>query len=213
MSGGAPISRAPAPPRAPEDGGAGCEPHSTGFETGTLSAAGDPPPPGALRYAALTFTGWLTRRGRALVWGAPMLWLGLFFLAPFLVVLRVSLAERAIARPPYTDLFGWEDGLLTITLNLGNYLFLWEDFWGGDWYYLDAYLGSIVTAATSTLVCLLVAYPMALFIARARPSRRPLLPGLWRIPSSNGAPPGAAWTAAPPRRWTVRTRTGRWRAC
>lgn len=106
---------------------------------------------------------WIIRRGRALVIAAPTLWLTLFFLIPFLVVLRVSFSEPAIARPPYTPLFDWAEGLLTITLNLGNYAYLVE-----DELYIAAYLNSIWMAATSTLICLLIAYPMALLIARSR---------------------------------------------
>jgi len=113
---------------------------------------------------------WTGGRGRGIVSGIPILWLGLFFLLPFLVVLRVSLAESAIARPPYTDLLDWADGMLTVTLNFGNYLFLLE-----DGLYAEAYLNSILTAGSATLICLLIGYPMALYIARAAPSRRPLL--------------------------------------
>ncbi len=108
--------------------------------------------------------------GRSLVIAAPMLWLGLFFLIPFAVVLRVSLAEPAIARPPFTDIFEWEDGLLTVYLNFGNYAFLVEDA-----LYYTAYLNSIWIAASATFVCLLVAYPMALLIARSEPRWRNLL--------------------------------------
>lgn len=106
---------------------------------------------------------WLWRRGRALVVAAPVLWLGLFFLMPFLVVLRVSFAEAVIARPPFSELLDWADGLLTVTLNLGNYTFLVED----D-LYIDAYLNSIRVAFVSTLICLVIAYPMALLIARSK---------------------------------------------
>lgn len=106
---------------------------------------------------------WLSRRGRTLVAGAPMLWLGVFFMLPFLVVLRVSFAEALIARPPFSSLFDWADGFLTITLNFGNYAFLLE-----DPLYLSAYLSSIWMAGAATLACLLIAYPMALVIARSR---------------------------------------------
>ncbi|MAS42920.1 MAG: putrescine ABC transporter permease PotH [Rhodobacteraceae bacterium] len=106
---------------------------------------------------------WLWRRGRALVVAAPVLWLGLFFLMPFLVVLRVSFAEAVIARPPFSELLDWADGLLTVTLNLGNYTFLVED----D-LYIDAYVNSIRVAFVSTLICLVIAYPMALLIARSK---------------------------------------------
>ncbi|MGM0585016.1 MAG: ABC transporter permease subunit [Pseudomonadota bacterium] len=106
---------------------------------------------------------WLLRRGRALVVAIPTLWLALFFLLPFLVVLRVSLAEPAIARPPYTDLVEWAEGALRITLNFGNYLWLLQD----D-LYVAAYLNSIWLAAMATLCCLVIAYPMALLIAGSR---------------------------------------------
>ena len=106
---------------------------------------------------------WLVRRGRALVVAAPVLWLGLFFLMPFLVVLRVSFSESVIARPPFSSLFEWADGLLTVTLNFGNYTFLAE-----DGLYISAYLNSIWVAFVSTVICLIVAYPMALLIARSK---------------------------------------------
>ncbi|MEC9434107.1 MAG: ABC transporter permease subunit [Pseudomonadota bacterium] len=106
---------------------------------------------------------WLVRRGRALVVAAPVLWLGLFFLMPFLVVLRVSFSESVIARPPFSSLFEWADGLLTVTLNFGNYTFLAE-----DGLYISAYLNSIWVAFVSTIICLIVAYPMALLIARSK---------------------------------------------
>ncbi len=32
----------------------------------------------------------------------PYLWLALFFLVPFLIVLKISLSQTAIAQPPYT---------------------------------------------------------------------------------------------------------------
>lgn len=168
------IARGPAPLRAPDGGGGGegggGDGHTLGYHPGALPQDDGPQGIGALAWMRMSLGDWLSRRGRALVFGAPMFWLGLFFLAPFLVVLRVSLAEPVIARPPFSDLFAWEDGLLTITLNLYNYIFLTEDS-----LYIEAYLNSIWTAATSTLTCLLIAYPMALFIARARPDRRPLL--------------------------------------
>ncbi len=42
---------------------------------------------------------------RALNIGTPYLWLGLFFLLPFAIVLHISLAETALAQPPYTSLW------------------------------------------------------------------------------------------------------------
>ena len=82
---------------------------------------------------------WLTRlkmkHGRKLVIAMPYVWLILLFLLPFLIVFKISLAEMARAIPPYTDLWEWADGQLTLTLNLGNYLQLTE-----DPLYIEAYL-------------------------------------------------------------------------
>lgn len=100
--------------------------------------------------------------GRRLVIGIPFVWLFLFFLLPFFIVLKISFSEAAVAIPPYTDIFTWADEQLTVVLNLGNYLFLTED----D-LYLYAYLGSLKIAFISTLLCLLIGYPMAYAIARA----------------------------------------------
>lgn len=111
--------------------------------------------------------------GRGLVLAVPYVWLLLFFLIPFLIVFKISFSEAVLAQPPFTGLFEWltddsgEGGKLQITLNLGNYIRLWAD----DLYVL-AYLSSLKMAAVSTLLCLLVGYPMAYAIASAPPARR-----------------------------------------
>ena len=65
--------------------------------------------------------------GRFGVISVPYLWLAIFFFVPFLVVFKISLAESAIAIPPYSDLldFNVEEAYLNIKLNLGNYLLCW----------------------------------------------------------------------------------------
>ncbi|MDD7969800.1 ABC transporter permease subunit [Roseinatronobacter alkalisoli] len=109
--------------------------------------------------------------GRTLVIAIPMLWLLVFFLAPFFVLGRISLAEAIIARPPYTPLFErGPDGSLEIIASLENYRFLLTDA-----LYRNAYLSSIRIAAVSTIFALLIGYPMAYFIARAPEPRRSLL--------------------------------------
>jgi putrescine transport system permease protein len=109
--------------------------------------------------------------GRAAVIAIPFTWLLAFFLIPFVIVLKISLAEAEIAQPPYTPLFEWiEQQYLEIKLNLGNYRYLIEDS-----LYWKAYLNSVKIAGLSTLICLLIGYPMAYGIARARPDRRTLL--------------------------------------
>ncbi|MEJ2059224.1 MAG: ABC transporter permease subunit [Gammaproteobacteria bacterium] len=116
-------------------------------------------------------------RGRGLIIGVPYLWLLLFFLIPFIIVLKISFAVSVIDVPPYTALLQFKDDALRITLDLGNYLFLLSD----DLYAL-AYLSSIQIAALSTLLCLLIGYPMAYAISRATPTLRSIFLMLIIIP-------------------------------
>jgi len=110
-------------------------------------------------------------RGRTLVTSVPFLWLLLFFLIPFVIVLKISFSDTQIAMPPYQPLLQWAgDKVLEIRLNLGNYLFLVQDN-----LYWKSYLNSIFVAGVSTLLCLLIGYPIAYAIARSRPSVRNVL--------------------------------------
>ncbi|MDO6563380.1 ABC transporter permease subunit [Amphritea sp. 1_MG-2023] len=117
--------------------------------------------------------------GRVSVFSVPTLWLAVFFFIPFLVVFKISLSETAIAIPPYTALLDWnaEDALISLKLNLGNYLFLFE-----DTFYLDAYLSSVKIAAVSTFFTLLIAFPIAYQMARSQPATRALLLSLVILP-------------------------------
>jgi putrescine transport system permease protein len=106
--------------------------------------------------------------GRRLVVAAPYLWLLLFFAIPFVIVFKISFSESRIAMPPYAPLWEWAgDQMLAIKLNLANYAFLFTD----D-LYVSSYLYSVKVAAISTLLCLIVGYPMAYAIARAQPTWR-----------------------------------------
>lgn len=116
--------------------------------------------------------------GRHAVIAVPYIWLLVFFLVPFLIVFKISFAEMQVAIPPYTDLVEWLDGKLTISLNLGNYAYLIE-----DPLYVDAYLHSLEIAGISTLLCLLLGYPMAWAIANSSPSVRNILLLLVILPS------------------------------
>jgi len=109
--------------------------------------------------------------GRQWVAWIPTVWLLTFFLVPFLVVLKISLSESAIAMPPYQPIVQWlEGGLAEIRLNFGNYLFLID-----DPLYLASYGESVRIALVSTLVTLFIGYPMAHVIAMAPEPRRTLL--------------------------------------
>nr|WP_165493678.1 MULTISPECIES: ABC transporter permease subunit [Pseudomonas] len=116
--------------------------------------------------------------GRHLVIGIPFIWLFLFFLLPFVIVLKISFAEADVAIPPYTEIYTWVDNTLQVVLNLGNYIFLTE-----DELYLAAYLGSLKIAFFSTVACLLIGYPMAYAIARANKETQMVLLLLVMMPT------------------------------
>jgi putrescine transport system permease protein len=110
--------------------------------------------------------------GQRLVVGVPYLWLVLFFLVPFLIVLKISFAEFApLGRPPYEPVVRWlEEGGLQIKMVFSSYSYLLH-----EPLYVSAWVYSVKVAAVSTLLCLLLAYPMAYAIARASPSSRNVL--------------------------------------
>lgn len=120
---------------------------------------------------------WLPR-GRHFVIAFPYAWMLLFFLVPFAIILKISLAETQIAIPPYTSLVSYAEEKLTFVLNLGNYLYLLE-----DPMYVDSYLQSLQVAATSTLLCLLIGYPIAWSIVHSTPAMRNVLLMLVVLPS------------------------------
>jgi putrescine transport system permease protein len=109
---------------------------------------------------------------RWLVVAVPYLWLLLFFVAPFLIIFKISLSDTAIAMPPYTPVFGGWSALSDFVseLDIENYLFLTE-----DPLYFQAYMSSLRIAAISTFLLLLIGYPMALAMARAPNAVRPIL--------------------------------------
>ncbi|MDA0703077.1 MAG: ABC transporter permease subunit [Proteobacteria bacterium] len=101
--------------------------------------------------------------GRTAVIAVPYLWLLLFFLIPFVFVLKIAFAEPRLAMPPYTALLVWADGIWPLVQTTWrNFLFLFD-----DRLYVVAYLNSVRVAGVSTLICLLIGYPMAYGIARA----------------------------------------------
>jgi putrescine transport system permease protein len=109
--------------------------------------------------------------GRGWVVALPYVWLVLFFVAPFLIVLKISFSDSDLAIPPYKPLLEWVgQHSLAIHVNFNNYYFLFTDL-----LYLSAFWNSIKVAFLSTLLCLLIGYPMAYGIARAKPATRNVL--------------------------------------
>src|SRR6516165_462216 len=121
-------------------------------------------------------------------WGArivvlvPYLWLVLFFLLPFVIVLKISLSQTAIAQPPYTPVLdpaaGWQ-GIKTFfgALSSDNYALL-----ASDPLYFVSYLKSLEIAAVSTALLMLIGFPMAYGMARAPRRWQPILFMLVMLP-------------------------------
>ena len=98
---------------------------------------------------------------------APYLWLLVFFLTPFAIVLKISLADPIIAQPPFTAAFD-EQGNLATSADSFRFLFT-------DKLYAITYLRSVLMAAAATVLCLAIGFPMAYGIARSSAAARNLL--------------------------------------
>jgi putrescine transport system permease protein len=120
--------------------------------------------------------------GAKLVVAAPYLWLIGFFLVPFLIVLKISLSETAIAQPPYVPVLDFAAGFRGVRdfvagLSFANYITI-----AGDDLYLFSYLKSLKVAAVSTAILLLCGVPLAYAMARAPRAAQPLLVMLVVLP-------------------------------
>ncbi|HEY3596492.1 MAG TPA: ABC transporter permease subunit [Paraburkholderia sp.] len=127
-----------------------------------------------MRSALHSIVSWPVRRfgltGRSAVVAGPFIWLLLFFLVPFLLVVKISFADQQLGIPPYTDLTSFKDGVIHVALDLSHYAFLFADS-----LYFATYVNSVLVAAVTTLICLLIGYPMAYYIARSNPATRNIL--------------------------------------
>jgi len=123
------------------------------------------------RYGPPRWTEYVLKNwsGQRLVIAVPYLWLLIFFLVPFLIVLKISFAEFSpLGRPPYEPVFRWlEEGALQIKLLIGSYQYLLN-----EPLYVSSWLYSITVAFFSTVFCLMLGYPMAYAIARSSPTNR-----------------------------------------
>ena len=114
---------------------------------------------------------WLAK----LVVGVPYAWLIAFFFVPFLIVVKISLSQTAIAQPPYTPVLdlsaGW-GGIVGFFagLSFDNYVFL-----GSDPLYVLSYGKSVEIAALSTAMLLVIGYPIAYAMTRAPRRLQPVL--------------------------------------
>ncbi|QFT61627.1 ABC transporter permease subunit [Roseivivax sp. THAF30] len=112
---------------------------------------------------------------RLVLIAVPYIWLLALFLVPFIIVLKISLSDIALAIPPYTPTLDLSGGWSAIrdffgALDFENFVFLTTD----DLYW-RAYLSSLRIAAISTLITLTIGYPIAYAMARSAPEWRPTL--------------------------------------
>jgi putrescine transport system permease protein len=115
---------------------------------------------------------------RVVTW-IPYVWLLVFFLAPFAIVLKISFSEATLGQPPYVPVF---NSIAEIAEKIGDlslanyaYFFSYPLYW-------KAYLSSVWIAFVSTFLAVLVGYPIAYGMARARPTIRPILVMLVILP-------------------------------
>lgn len=118
--------------------------------------------------------------GRRLVIAVPYGWLALFFVVPFLILLRISVTDVGTGVDPFAPMIKHVDGAWRLVLKVQNYLSIFYDAGQGSailgsTIYLDAYATSLKYAFFTTLLCLLIGYPFAYFLARAPASLRPVL--------------------------------------
>jgi putrescine transport system permease protein len=126
------------------------------------------PPPIVHRAVAAHF--W-RRQGKWFIILPPLLFLTVFFLIPFGFALMISFADTAVRVPPFSDILSVSpDWHIHLSLNLGNFKYLFTDeVYGLSYFY------SLKTAFVSTLVCLILGYPMAYAIARSSKSTQSIL--------------------------------------
>lgn len=102
----------------------------------------------------------------------PYVWFFLFFICPFIIILKISFAKTARTVPPYTNLINWNNNKeISITFNFENYLHIIKE----DFIYLQAYIQSLKVASISTILCLLMSYPLAWALSQSKKSTRNFL--------------------------------------
>ncbi|HEY9067522.1 MAG TPA: ABC transporter permease subunit [Burkholderiaceae bacterium] len=116
-----------------------------------------------------------SKAGRLTVIGVPYFWLLVFFLLPFLIIVKISVSEMGAVS--VNDLLTLNDGTLTINARIGNYATILR-----DELYFNTYVSSLKYAAITTVLCLAIGYPFAYFMARAQRAVQPVLLMLVMLP-------------------------------
>ena len=120
--------------------------------------------------------------GKRFVIGVPYVWLLIFFMLPFLILLRISVTDMGSGVDPFAPLVDTSGNAWRLMLEFKNYIGIFSDDANGPTIYLEAYKTSLKYAALTTLLCLLIGYPFAYFLARSKPSIRPALLMLVMLP-------------------------------
>ena len=114
--------------------------------------------------------------GKRFVIGVPYVWLFVFFLLPFLILLYISFVDQGESINPFKPI--WDPATGILSLKYENYWTIFRDGEGGELFktiYIEAYLRSIWYALWTAVLCLVIGYPFAYFIARSPASVRPAL--------------------------------------
>ena len=123
------------------------------------------------RLKAINFFSIIQLRWKTVVIIIPFSWLLIFFLAPFFIVAKISLSELTISSPPFSDMIEWIDGtVITIRLVFDNFIYIFD-----DPLYAKTYVNSLKIASISTILALLIGYPIAYAIVRSGPVAKQLL--------------------------------------
>lgn len=116
-----------------------------------------------------------TLQGNKLVIGIPYGWFILLVAVPLLIVLKISLSE--MEQTSVSGMISWSQGWPTVKLNFSSYLFI-----ASDALYIKTYLSSLFYALTTTVLCLMIGYPFAYFMARSPKHLQPMLLMLIMLP-------------------------------
>ena len=121
------------------------------------------------------------RLGKRFIISVPFVWLLIFFVVPFLILVRISVTDMGNGVDPFAPLMETVDGVLHIMLKYQNYLSIFEEVDDsgavlfGQTIYIEAFLTSVKYAFWTTVLCLAIGYPFAYAIARAKKSNQPAL--------------------------------------
>ena len=120
---------------------------------------------------AINFFSIIQSRWKTVVIIIPFSWLLIFFLAPFFIVAKISLSELTISSPPFSDMIEWiDETVITIRLVFDNFIYIFD-----DPLYAKTYVNSLKIASISTILALLIGYPIAYAIVRSGPVAKQLL--------------------------------------